>query len=236
MTLRLKDGLKKMNSKYSVIMPTKNSAKTVLESIESVFNQTHLTAELIVVDENSTDGTVELIKENFPPVKIIQNYNTGAQGALNIAIPQVTTEFVSFLDSDDLWAVEKSQYQIDYFIAQPDLDVVSSGISNFLEQNGNHEKTRYTRDFGPTRMFTASTFRTEIFGRVGLPSKFVDHFVWQIDWWIRADALGIKIGLIDKVHLFRRIHESNSWVVNKEKGIKSMFEITREHIKKMENN
>lgn len=236
MTLHLKDGLKKMNSKYSVIMPTKNSAKTILESIRTVFEQTYLSEQLIIVDEDSTDNTIELIKENYPTVKIIQNYYMGAQGALNIAIPQVTTEYISFLDSDDLWALEKSQCQIDYLIAHSDLDVVSSGISNFLDKNGNNEKTRYTRDFGPTRMFTASTFRTETFSKVGLPSLAVNHFIWQIDWWIRANAIGIKTGLIDKIHLYRRIHETNSWVLNKEKGIKSIFEITREHINKTESN
>jgi len=236
MILRLKDGPKKVNSKYSVIMPTKNSGKTVLESIESVFKQTYLPAKLMIVDEYSTDNTIELIKENFPKVKIIENNYKGAQGALNISIPQVKTEFVSFLDSDDLWVAEKSQCQIDYLIARTDIDVVSSGISNFLENYGSNENAKYTKDFGPTRLFTASTFRTETFKQVGLPSKSADHFVWQIDWWIRANAIGIKSGLIDKIHLHRRIHESNSWVLNKEKGIQSVFDITRAHIKKMESN
>jgi glycosyltransferase involved in cell wall biosynthesis len=236
MILHLKDGLKKMKSKYSVIMPTKNSAKTVLESIESVFNQTYLTAELIIVDESSTDNTIELIRENFPTVRIIQNLYEGAQGALNISIPQVKTEFISFLDSDDLWADEKSQCQIDYLIARSDIEVVSSGVSNFLEHFGSNENAKYTKDFGPTRLFTASTFRTETFRRVGLPSTSADYFVWQIDWWIRASAIGIKTGLIDKVHLHRRIHKSNSWMLNKEKGIQSIFDITRKHIKNKEIN
>lgn len=215
-------------------MPTKNSDLTVLESIESVYKQTYKATELIIVDESSTDSTIPLIQENFPNVKIIQNYFNGAQGALSIAIPQVKTEFISFLDSDDIWASEKSQLQINFLNNQPDIDVVSSGISNFSEQIRNNEKIKYVKDFGATRLFTASMFRTDIFNRVGLPSRSVNHFVWQIDWWIRANSFGIKTGYIDNIHLFRRIHNRNSWVLDKATGVKSILEITREHIQKME--
>lgn len=94
-----------MNSQYniSVIIPTYNSSEFVLQSVESAINQTLRPFEVIVVDDGSTDGTPNLIKNHFPNVIVLENQNNGAAAARNYGIRYAKGNWVAFLDSDDIW-------------------------------------------------------------------------------------------------------------------------------------
>ena len=93
----------------SIIMPTYNSSKTVLESINSVLNQTYKNWELLITDDCSSDNTIDLISsvkdERVRYFKL--SANGGAGVARNNSIGQATGRYIAFLDSDDLWLPEK---------------------------------------------------------------------------------------------------------------------------------
>ncbi|WP_223672803.1 glycosyltransferase family 2 protein [Proteus terrae] len=99
-------------------MPAFNSDSVITQSIESVLNQTHANFELIICDDLSTDNTKEIIKkyvEKDSRIKLIGNANKkGAAGARNSCIQASTSRYICFLDSDDLWAPEKLEKQIDF--------------------------------------------------------------------------------------------------------------------------
>ncbi len=100
----------------SIIMPTYNSENTVKESISSVLQQTYSNWELIISDDNSTDQTVEVVK-NFddPRIKVHQlTHNGGAGVARNNSIEKANGRYIAFLDSDDLWLPRKLEKQIEY--------------------------------------------------------------------------------------------------------------------------
>lgn len=89
----------------SVIIPVFNREKTVLKAIQSVLDQTYKDIELIIVDDNSTDNTLEVVKrylEGEENVKILKNQNSkGVSGARNFGMQNATGEYIAFLDSDD---------------------------------------------------------------------------------------------------------------------------------------
>jgi teichuronic acid biosynthesis glycosyltransferase TuaG len=110
--------LKMKTSLVSIIIPTFNSEKFILETIQSVQNQTYENWEAILVDDCSSDNTVAIILEMVKKDKRIhffqleKNFGTGV--ARNKGISNAGGRYISFLDADDLWKPTKLQKQIDF--------------------------------------------------------------------------------------------------------------------------
>lgn len=98
----------------SVIIPTHNRGYIIKKSIDSVLSQTYKNIELIVVDDNSTDNTEQIIKEinDSRLIYIKLNKNVGANAARNIGIKKAKGEFIAFQDSDDEWIDSKLEIQL----------------------------------------------------------------------------------------------------------------------------
>ena len=97
------------NKLISVIIPTFNSEKYIQQCISSVLNQTYENYEIIVVDNNSTDSTVSIIKSfNSDKIKIIYVFNNGNISiSRNLGIKNSIGSWIAFLDSDDFWEKNK---------------------------------------------------------------------------------------------------------------------------------
>lgn len=100
--------------KISVIIPSYNSSDTIERCIDSVLKQTYQPFEIIIVDDSSTDNTVDKIRKyNNPHIKCISlENNLGAQNARNMGIKAARGEWIAFLDSDDEWIESKLEKQI----------------------------------------------------------------------------------------------------------------------------
>ncbi len=98
----------------SVVIPAKNRAKMIGKCLDSVLNQTVKADEIIVVDDNSTDDTKEVVQSYSKyGVKYIPLENkTGAQAARNLGIISATGDYIAFQDSDDEWLPDKLERQI----------------------------------------------------------------------------------------------------------------------------
>ena len=99
---------------FSVVMPTYNSKRFIAATLLSVFRQSYLPKEICIVDDGSSDGTVEEIyriaEECMPKeiaLKIERQKNQGAGSARNKAIAMCSAPWIAFLDSDDIWNEEK---------------------------------------------------------------------------------------------------------------------------------
>ena len=92
-------------NKVSIIMPAYNAKNTISASIESVIKQTYQKFELIIIDDGSTDNTYEYVLNSFSDlrIKIKKIKNSGVANARNTGIENSKGEFISFLDSDDIW-------------------------------------------------------------------------------------------------------------------------------------
>lgn len=100
----------------SVIMPTYNCGKFIEQSIQSVLNQTITDWELQIVDDCSTDHTYEMIKPYLDKYPQIHYYclpeNGGPAAARTEAIKRAKGKYIAFLDSDDVWSVDKLEKQV----------------------------------------------------------------------------------------------------------------------------
>lgn len=107
-----------MNQIVSIITPTYNSAPTIEATIKSVIAQSYPYWQLIIVDDASTDGTVNIIKKwqaVDTRISFIQlNENRGAAVARNTAIKASTGRYIAFLDSDDQWQSDKLLKQLQF--------------------------------------------------------------------------------------------------------------------------
>ena len=100
----------------SIIMPAYNCEKYIGKAIESVLGQTYLNWELVIVDDCSTDFTAEVITDYIRKEQRIKYYrldkNSGAAVARNKAIEMSNGIYLAFLDSDDIWEINKLKKQI----------------------------------------------------------------------------------------------------------------------------
>lgn len=86
-------------NRFSIIIPNYNKEEYVRETLESIFNQTYKNFEVIVVDDGSTDKSIEIIKEF--DIKLFHTNRKRAGGARNVGIDNATGDYIIFLDSDD---------------------------------------------------------------------------------------------------------------------------------------
>ena len=105
--------MKPFEQKISVIIPTLNRCHTLSRAIESVLKQTLLPHEIIVVDNGSSDGSLEMIKSKYPFICLLKEERIGVSVARNKGIKEADGTWVAFLDSDDEWLPQKLQRQIE---------------------------------------------------------------------------------------------------------------------------
>ncbi|MEC6822492.1 glycosyltransferase family 2 protein [Photobacterium piscicola] len=122
----------KENDLISIIMPSYNSEKTILNSIYSVLSQTYKNWELIICDDGSNDQSVHKISEICDSrIKLYSNENKkGAAGARNTALKYANGKYICFLDSDDLWDNSKLDIQLS-FMKRTDTDFSYSSYKIF---------------------------------------------------------------------------------------------------------
>lgn len=111
----------------SVIVPVYNREKTIKRALESLLSQNDVDIEIIVIDDKSTDLSVEIVKEmqkNNPLIKLIElENNSGACKARNVGIEAATGTYIAFNDSDDIFDSNKLKMQLD-FLNKTKSDVV----------------------------------------------------------------------------------------------------------------
>ena len=105
----------------SVIIPTYNRAHTLSQAIGSVMKQSLPPAEIVIVDDGSTDGTAELVQNRFPNCRYLHQQNQGVSSARNSGIAAASGEWLAFLDSDDEWTPDKLATQTTALAANPSM-------------------------------------------------------------------------------------------------------------------
>lgn len=95
----------------SVIIPAYNRAHCLPRALDSVLGQTRPAAEIIVMDDGSSDHSAELLARKYPEVRYLYQHNQGVSAARNRAIEQSTQDWIALLDSDDAWLPEKLEQQ-----------------------------------------------------------------------------------------------------------------------------
>ena len=97
--------------KISVVIPTLNRINTLRRALDSVINQTYKPAEIIVVDNGSSDGTLKFLREQYPKITILTENKIGVSSARNKGIKKSINQWIALLDSDDAWHPRKLEIQ-----------------------------------------------------------------------------------------------------------------------------
>lgn len=123
----------------SIVMPAYNAEKYILDAVASVQKQSYPNWELIIVEDGSTDQTWNIMqKVANDKIRIYQNEtNLGPAKTRNHGIRLAKGNWIAFLDSDDIWSLDKLNKQIELINSQPETDLVFTG-SEFIDQDGNH--------------------------------------------------------------------------------------------------
>jgi teichuronic acid biosynthesis glycosyltransferase TuaG len=94
--------------KFSVVIAAYNASRTISAALQSCMSQTYAAFEIIVVDDASTDDTLQLVQSFSPEIKIISlKENKGVSATRNAGWAMASGDYVAFLDSDDVWHPEK---------------------------------------------------------------------------------------------------------------------------------
>lgn len=224
----------------SVVMPAYNSETTIRESIQSVINQDYPKIELIVVNDGSTDGTDEIIKEiiaqntQLEIIYISKDKNQGVAEARNTAFSKAKGEYLAFLDSDDIWYPTKLIKQVDSLKS-------SNGYFSITSYEVIDEESRYLGKYlkVPTKVSYKSQLKGSSIGclTVLLDRKVIgndihmlsigheDYLAWQQILRKYGDATPLR----DVLAKYRVQESSRS--SNKMRSAKWQYKIYTEHLK-----
>lgn len=118
-----------MNSvpSFSVVIPAYNAQRFLPLTLESIFRQTVQDFEIVVVNDGSTDGTLEMLQGiSDPRLRVITRENGGECVARNHGLREARGKYISFLDSDDVWLPNHLEQALSFLEAHPDIAWFSS--------------------------------------------------------------------------------------------------------------
>jgi len=203
----------------SVIVPLYNDEPYLDEALRSILDQTRPPEQIIVVDDGSTDGSVEVARKYLPRITVLTQANQGAAGARNLGIAAATGDVIAFLDADDLWTADSLQRRLDVLEADPGVDAVYGLVEQFISPDVDaptRERLHLPEGQTAARFAGAILVRRRVFDRVGVfdPALRVGE---MIDWSARLQDSGAKVAVIEDLVMRRRIHGANT-MLNKAPG------------------
>ena len=196
----------------SCIVPVWNYGKYIAAALQSILDQTWTRKEIIVIDDGSTDDSVQAARRAAPQAAVYSQPNAGPGAARNRGSRTGQGAFLAFLDADDLWFPERLSRQMAAFEKDPTLDMAFGHMEQFCSPELSAvEKAKWGNVGGvmPARHAGAMLIRRESFMRAGLfpTQRRVGEFV---EWYARARDKGLREAILPDVVLRRRIHGGNT--------------------------
>ena len=113
----------------SVVIPSYNSARWVAEAVDSALGQSVPAAQIIVVDDGSTDDTRRVLEPYATRgMEYVYQPNAGVAVARNTGVARAAGELIAFLDADDVWHARKLEVQVRALVARPDWNMLGTGV------------------------------------------------------------------------------------------------------------
>lgn len=221
----------------SIIVPIYNAERFIINTIDCVLQQTYGKWELLLVENGSSDSSVEIIKEklnllNDPRIRLIEiGSNVGAARARNIGLEEAKGRYICYLDADDVWNSEKLEKEL-RFAKENNAGFVFTGYE-FADENavGTGKIVRvpktlsYKEALGNTTIFTTTVmFDTEI-----IPKSLLDMPIIKSEdtalWWKVLRNGYTAYGLDENLAMYRRAGKSLS--SNKIEALRRIWNLYR---------
>jgi glycosyltransferase involved in cell wall biosynthesis len=198
------------NQSVSVVIPVYNGETFLGEAISSALHQTVTPREIIVIDDGSTDRTSQIASGFGPPVLCYRQERQGPPVARNYGIEKAASEWISMLDSDDVWPANSLELQLNQAAKDPTVQVVAG----YARLWTNPEETLLPQPSSigeEPRLFLgwgSVLVRKSLFSRLGmLNTQLFCCDDW--DWFMRARELGIRMDIHNGLVLNYRRHGGN---------------------------
>lgn len=125
-----------MKLTISAVVRAYNAEPYIAETLSAILGQTRPADEVIVVDDGSTDGTAEVLRQFEGEIQVVKQVNSGHVAAMNRCFAEVSGDYVAICDADDIWNLEKLQRQERALRAHPEIDIAFGGAEYFGLQSG----------------------------------------------------------------------------------------------------
>jgi glycosyltransferase involved in cell wall biosynthesis len=194
---------------YSVIIPAYNAVTYLAEAVANIRSQPHSPAEIIIVDDGSSDGTASLAQSLGPDIRYFHQTNQGPAAARNLGISHARHDILAFIDADDLWPDHKIERQLGHLAAHPELEMVL----------GLHQTFRHVADpldpAAPARprfdppvfiyLVGCGIYRRSVFTHVGLFDVTL-RYGEDTDWFSRSWEKNTPMHILFEPMLHYRRH------------------------------
>ncbi len=174
-------------------MPAYNAAAYIAEAIQSVLLQTFRDFELLIINDGSSDNTVQVIRSfNDERIVLIQQENLGVAAALNNGLQYARANYIARFDADDICFPERLQVQYDFITAHPEYIIIGAA-AEYIDASGNYIFTHHPQGktdqqikqlpYNVCPFIHASVlYKRESVQRAGYnvhAHSFEDHLLWQ---------------------------------------------------------
>lgn len=222
------------SNQVAVVIPVYNGACYLAAAIESVLAQSLPPAEIIVVDDGSTDDGAAVACAFGPPVSVLTQTNRGPAAARNLGVAHSSGDLLAFLDADDLWLPDKLARQMQVLQDDPLCAAVVGGVENFISPElGVAQRWALAQAAAQTGdvHVGALLIRREAFRRIGGFDPRWRHTEF-VEWWARAARLNLQYTVLPELVLRRRLH-ANNLTRREQNGRQEYPTMLREHVRKL---
>lgn len=198
-------------SGVGVVIRVRNAAPYVFEAVASVLGQTCPPAEVVIVDGDSTDGSIEALAPLADRIRVVPQRRDGLGGAAQDGIDATDKPIIAFQDADDIWPPGRLEAMVSALASNPDWAGVMGRVEHFVSPDIPPEEAKgFVIPQGPQpgAGLPSLVLRREALDRAG---GFREG-LWAgeyIEWYDRATAAGLVIAPVDILCLRRRVHLSN---------------------------
>lgn len=209
-------------------MPVYNCASYIDEAINSIINQTYQNLEIIIIDDSSTDGTLDKLKlwqkQDTRIQLLINEANLGISENLNLGIVNSSGKYIARMDGDDISFLDRIFEQVAYMEANPQVDMVGAGYeflygTKKMVPQVNHEKIKVGMLFSTQFAHPTVMFKSESLKKLARLYNTTWNDTEDYEFWVYLKSEGFVFGNIVKSLLYYRIHGGNNSLNN-----------TREHV------
>jgi glycosyltransferase involved in cell wall biosynthesis len=177
----------------TVLMPAYNAGKYIGDAITSVLEQTFADFELLIINDGSTDNTIDVVRSfDDPRIVVIYQDNKGIAGALNNGLKYARAPYIARFDADDICYPERLQQQYDFMVANPEYSVIGSA-ADYIDMEGHflftHKPPAFNNDEIQQLKYSVCPFihscvfykKDMVISKGGYNEhaySFEDHFLW----------------------------------------------------------